>query len=252
MNIKGSLKRFLPADWLETYRRVQRAREKKRNAAKTTEQVFTQIYAEKKWTAGAGEFDSGAGSSDERVANAYVSAVRDWLSRIGSTNLTIVDLGCGDFRVGRQFLDLCHNYIGIDVVKPLIDHLVEKFASSKVEFLHRNILEDGLPNGDICFLRQVLQHLSNNEIQTILRQVQKYRWVVITEHHPLEQFFRAPNLDKPHGADIRLFDGSGVFLEEPPFNVPRNRLELLLEIAGHPFPAWPDPGVIRTYLVAGP
>jgi 2-polyprenyl-3-methyl-5-hydroxy-6-metoxy-1,4-benzoquinol methylase len=250
MNTKALFKNLLPAVWLETYRRVQRSREKKRNAAKTVEQVFTETYAEKKWTGGSDAFDSGAGSRDERVATAYVRAIRGWLERIESTNLTVVDLGCGDFRVGRQLVDLCRHYIGIDIVKPLIDHLAKHFASTKVEFLHRNILEDNLPEGDVCLLRQVLQHLSNNEIQTALSRVEKYQWIVITEHHPSSAFFRAPNLDKPHGADIRLFDGSGVFLEEPPFNVPRERLELLVEVAGHSFPAWPDPGVIRTYVVA--
>jgi methyltransferase family protein len=252
MSVKTALKRLLPAAWLDSYRRVQRAREKKRNAAKTTEQVFTEIYAEKKWAPGSKEFDSGVGSSDERITNAYLRAVRDWLDRIGSINLTIVDLGCGDFRVGQQLIDLCGHYVGVDIVKPLIERLVKNFGSTKAEFLHRNILEDGLPDGDICFLRQVLQHLSNDQIQTIIRHVQRYRWTVITEHYPSPAFFRAPNLDKPHGADIRLFDGSGVFLQEPPFNVPRERLELLLEVAGHPFPGWPDPGVIRTYLLAGP
>jgi hypothetical protein len=250
MSIKASLKRLLPAAWLESYRRMQRAREKKCNAAKTAEQVFTEIYAERKWTPGSKEFDSGAGSSDERITAAYVRAARDWLKRIGSINLTIVDLGCGDFRVGQQLVDLCGHYVGVDIVKPLIEHLVKQFASTKVEFLHRNILEDSLPHGDVCFLRQVLQHLSNDQIQTVLRRVQKYRWTVITEHHPSSAVFRAPNLDKPHGADIRLFDGSGVFLDEPPFNVPPERLKLLLEVAGHPFPGWCDPGVIRTYVLA--
>ena len=249
MNIKTLLKRLLPAASLESYRRIHRAREKKRNAAKTSEQIFTEIYADKKWTPGSDKFDSGIGSSDERITTAYVCAVREWLERIGSTKLTIVDLGCGDFRVGRQFADLCGHYVGVDIVKPLIEHLVQDFASPKVEFLHRNILEDSLPDGDVCFLRQVLQHLSNDQIQTVLHRVQRYCWTVITEHHPSSAFFRAPNLDKPHGADIRLFDGSGVFLEKAPFNVPWQRFELLLEVAGHTFPGWSDPGVIRTYLL---
>lgn len=250
MNPKAWLKRLLPAAWLERYRRVQRARERKRNAAKTTEQIFTEIYAQRKWTPGSKEFDSGAGSSDERITSAYVSAMRDWLKKIGSKNLTIVDLGCGDFRVGRQLVDLCGHYVGVDIVEPLIEHLAVNFASTKVEFLHRDILEDSLPDGDVCFLRQVLQHLSNDQIQTAFRRVRRYRWTVITEHYPSSPFFRTPNLDKPHGADIRLFDGSGVYLEEAPFHLPPQQIELLKEVAGHPFPGWPDPGVIRTYVVA--
>lgn len=252
MNVKILVKRLLPTSWVERYRQIQRAKEKRCNAAKSAEQVFTEIYAQKKWAPSSEQFDSGAGSTDERIIAAYVRAVRDWLKQIGSDKMTIVDLGCGDFRVGRQFIDLCARYIGVDIVKPLIEHHSKQFGSSKVAFLHRNILEDTLPDGEICFLRQVLQHLSNNQIQIALQRVQKYRWIVITEHHPSSAFFRAANLDKPHGADIRLFDGSGVFLEEPPFNFPRERLQLLLEVEGHPFPGWSDPGVIRTYVLTNP
>lgn len=252
MNLKALLKRWLPEAWLESYRKKQRAEEQKRNAAKSTEQVFTEIYAQKQWGLSSEEFESGAGSANERITTAYLAAVHEWLRRIGSEKMTIVDLGCGDFRVGRQLVDSCACYVGVDIVKPLIEHHAKTFASPKVQFLHRNILENNLPEGDICFLRQVLQHLSNDQIVAILRRIQKYRWAVITEHHPSRSFFRASNLDKPHGADIRLFQGSGVFLEEPPFNVPASRLKLLLEVDGHPFPAWDDPGIIRTYVLSNP
>lgn len=247
--IKKLLKNLAPPFLLESYRRIQRRREKTRNTAKTTEQIFTEIYAEHKWTPGSDTFDSGAGSTDERITAAYVRTVQDWLASIGSAQLRIVDLGCGDFRVGRQLVDSCASYVGVDIVKPLIEYNVEHFASPKVRFLHLNILEDPLPDGDVCFLRQVLQHLSNNQIKIVLQRVEKYRWVVVTEHHPSSADFRKPNLDKPHGADIRLFDGSGVFLDEPPFNVPRQRLNLLLEVEGNAFPGWADPGVIRTYIL---
>lgn len=249
MRLKQMLKNLAPAPLLDAYRRVQRQREKTLNAAKTTEQIFTEIYLESKWTPGVSGFNSGIGSKDERIINAYVKAVRDWLRRIDSTKLAIVDLGCGDFRVGGQFVDLCARYVGVDIVTSLIEYNATHFASPTVQFLHLNILEDALPDGDVCFLRQVLQHLSNDQIQTILRRVQQYRWTVITEHHPSNACLRQANVDKPHGADIRLFDHSGVFLDQPPFNVSQERLELLLEVDGHEFPGWSDPGVIRTYVL---
>ncbi len=252
MNLKALLKRWIPEGWLQSYRKRQRAEEQKRNAAKTTEQVFTEIYAQKQWGLSSEQFESGAGSADDRITTAYLAAVQQWLRRIGSEKMTIVDLGCGDFRVGRQLVDSCARYVGVDIVKPLIEHHARTFASPRVQFLHENILEDNLPEGDVCFLRQVLQHLSNDQIATVLHRIQKYRWAVITEHHPSSSFFRASNLDKPHGADIRLFQGSGVFLDDPPFNVPRTQLQLLLEVDGHPFPAWDDQGIIRTYVLSNP
>ncbi|MEP7014317.1 MAG: class I SAM-dependent methyltransferase [Verrucomicrobiota bacterium] len=249
MTIKKMLKKLTPVPLLEGYRRIQRQREKDRNATRTTEEVFTEIYAANKWAPGSNSFDSGVGSTDQRIMAAYVGAVQNWLSRISSAKLTIVDLGCGDFRIGRQLVDFCARYIGIDIVKPLIDYNEQHFGSPNVEFLHLNMIEDPLPEADVCFLRQVLQHLSNDQIQTVLRRVEKYRWTVITEHHPSNANLTRANVDKPHGADIRLFDRSGVFLDQPPFNVSRQRLNLLLELEGHAFSGWHDPGVIRTYVL---
>jgi hypothetical protein len=41
---------------------------------------------------------------------------------------------------------------------------------------------------------------------------------LVTEHVPSGRF--VPNLDKPHGPDTRLPDGSGVMLDEAPFSRP--------------------------------
>ncbi len=243
------LKQLTPAPLLESYRRLQRQREKKRNASKTLEEIFTEIYAAKKWAPKSASFDSGAGSKDQRITEAYLQAVRGWLTSISPTKLRIVDLGCGDFSVGRQLVDCCAHYSGVDIVKPLIDYNTQHFATPTVEFFHLDITKDPLPDGDVCFLRQVLQHLSNDQIQIILERLRKYRWSVITEHHPSNEWVRETNIDKPHGADIRIFDHSGVFLDQPPFDIPKNRLELLLEVKGHEFPGWADPGMIRTYVV---
>ncbi|MFN5513605.1 MAG: methyltransferase domain-containing protein [Cyanobacteriota bacterium] len=77
-------------------------------------------------------------------------------------------MGCGDFQVGQQLLPLCSSYIGIDIVKVLIENNNNKFKDTKASFLCLNIIEDDLPTGDVCFVRQVLQHLSNAEITKIL------------------------------------------------------------------------------------
>jgi hypothetical protein len=250
MKIKQLLKRFLPAPLLEGYRGLQRQREKNRNATRTTEDIFTEIYAQNKWANTGREFDSGVGSNDERITTTYIRAVQGWLESIDSTKLTIVDLGCGDFRIGQHFIAHCAHYVGADIVRPLVQYNAAHFASPKVEFIHLNIIEGPLPDGDVCFLRQVLQHLSNDQVQSVLHQLKKYRWSVITEHHPSAKYLRKPNLDKPHGADIRLFDGSGVYLNQPPFSIAQERLRLLMEIEGHEFPSCVDSGILRTYVLS--
>jgi hypothetical protein len=168
--------------------------------------------------------------------------------------MTAVDLGCGDFSVGRELAAACGRYIGLDIVRPLIDYNQAVFGDHKVQFQHANIIEDDLPDGDVCFVRQVLQHLSNAQILSGLAKLAKYRWSFITEHHPCDSRLRRPNLDKPHGADIRVSRGSGIFLDEPPYSVAGNRLRTILEVPyvrGSDSSVTDDPGVLRTYVMTG-
>ena len=154
---------------------------------------------------------------------------------------TVVDLGCGDFRVGRL---LCAQgdlrYVGVDVVPDLIAHNRSRFGGPQVEFHCANLIEDELPDGELCLIRQVLQHLTNAEISRVLAKCAKYRAVLVTEELFTKRGSR-PNLDITHGPDNRASDNSGVFLDLPPFSY---KTTTLLEI---PIPG--DETVMRTVLV---
>jgi hypothetical protein len=85
-----------------------------------------------------------------------------------------------------------------------------------------------LPPAELCLIRQVLQHLSNAQISAILAKLGAFPYVIVTEHQPADQDFIFANVDKVHGPFTRLFSGSGVYLDEPPFNL---NVQLLLETA---------------------
>jgi hypothetical protein len=55
-----------------------------------------------------------------------------------------------------------------------------------------------------------------------------------------------PNLDKPHGPNIRIDDDSGVFLDKPPFNIKISRVLLERNTPNYIFN--PDEQLI-TYLI---
>jgi hypothetical protein len=67
-------------------------------------------------------------------------------------------------------------------------------------------------------LRQVLQHLSNAQIATIVPKLYRYHWLIVSEHLPSSGRFTA-NRDKPIGPGIRERFGSGVVLTKPPFTL---------------------------------
>lgn len=205
------------------------------------QEVFEDIYGKHLWGGPRGNeaFNSGSGSGSE-AASPYVETVSHYIR----TNEVqqVVDLGCGDFRVGSAIVAATGvRYTGVDITRPLIAHLNANAAKPGVEFQCLNIVDDPLPPGDLYLIRQVLQHLSNGQIASILRKLSNTD-LIVTEHIPT-----APdvvrNKDKAAGPDIRLYRKSGVFLESPPFSL---ALETLLEV---PQPFNGVDAVLRTSLI---
>jgi SAM-dependent methyltransferase len=219
----------LPASALDRLRARRTAKSRRRNAALSVKQVFGEIYAGNVWGGAPGELCSGSGSAKEFAAP-YAEAIRKFVGRHGIR--TVVDLGCGDFSVGRLIASMGVRYIGVDVVDEVVRRNRERHGADGIDFVCLDITADELPAGDVCLVRQVLQHLSNSEILAVLERTWRYPFVIVTEHLPAEGTTAPPNIDKPHGADTRLLDDSGVFLEEEPF---RQRIvEILLELPVEP------------------
>lgn len=252
----SSLRRFvkslLPKVVLQELKQLREAWVRRQEFRRSSADVFTEIYRQQLWGKSDEPFCSGGGSTTPTVVEPYVEAVRRHLEALSPRPGTIVDLGCGDFRLGQRFLDLTDRYVGVDVVPDLIAHHREKFGNERVSFEQLDIANDPLPPGDVCFIRQVLQHLPNAAIGKVLPKLRQYRFVFITEHHPSEAAFRGWNFDRPPGMGIRVFEGSGVYLDKPPFNLDPAALKLILEVPSHEFEPGIDPGVIRTYLWENP
>jgi SAM-dependent methyltransferase len=160
----------------------------------------------------------------------YVSAACGFLQSF-EEKPDVVDLGCGDFNVGSRIRPNCGKYIGVDVVEGLVKRNIEKYANENVDFRAIDITNEDLPKGDVVFIRQVLQHLSNSEIEKVVAKLPaSYRFIVLTEHLPVDSF--VPNLDKPRGFQVRLElekAASGIILTEPPFNLKVARTTTLCE-----------------------
>jgi hypothetical protein len=172
------------------------------------------------------EFFSGAGSRGA-CANVYVdciSRIVEGHSRASDRALTVVDLGCGDFSVGRELLSRTENmrYVGCDIVPELIQAHSANVKDPRVSFRELDIVTGDLPDGDICLVREVLQHLCNSDVARVLRKLAKYKDVYITEARPVT-LEGPPNPDKPSGPgvrwDWRIGRGRGIELDQPPFGL---------------------------------
>lgn len=213
----------------------------KRYENQSVEQIFTSIYANRTWGASGEQgqpFFSGSGSHSEAIVTRYVEAVRAFLATLPGKP-DVVDLGCGDFNVGSRIRPYCGRYVACDVVRPLVAHNQEAFRGLDVDFRELDMTAEELPAGDVVFIRQVLQHLSNSKIAAVVEKVRRtYRYLVLTEHLPTAGDFPA-NLDKPTGHEIRMKFGSGVVLTAEPFNLRPLAEQVICEVGEFG-------GVIRT------
>src|SRR5579863_6780605 len=126
--IKPTVRAIFPESW----RRQVRSHLSKRWDAKferqPAEKVFTAVYREGKWgTDPQGDFYSGSGSHDPKIVLPYIEAVGKFLESL-PVPPSLVDLGCGDFNVGRQLRHYCGNYTACDVVPDLIARNQNKFT----------------------------------------------------------------------------------------------------------------------------
>lgn len=184
-----------------------------------------QVYRQGLWGANGRPFYSGHGSHQNTIVQPYVKIVSQFLKSF-KFKPTLVDLGCGDFNVGRQLLPSVGQYFAVDIVPELIRYNVKTYQQKNLSFLSLNIASDPLPKAQIAMVRQVLQHISNAEILQLLPKLQQYQHLVVTEHLPLGNF--TPNKDIISGQGIRLKQQSGVVLTAPPFNLKVQTQQILL------------------------
>jgi hypothetical protein len=242
--IKPAMKSLIPASWLRQVLQHRSRRWDARFHCQPAVDVFTVIYKEAKWGAGPrGDYYSGTGSHDPQLVRPYVKAVGSFLQSL-PTPPSLVDLGCGDFNIGSQLRRYCGKYIACDVVPGLISRNQEKFSDADVDFRCLDITQRDFPDAEVALLRQVLQHLSTVQILQVVPSLYRYRFLVVSEHLPVEPDFR-PNVEKPAGAMIRLFLGSGVILTEPPFNLKVKSAKVICSVSQA---VDDDPGLVRTTL----
>ena len=192
-----------------------------------TKDVMEQVYEMKLWGDNKSVFYSGVGSHHHYIINPYIAILTSFLTSFKNP-LTVCDLGCGDFNVGKELVKHTKKYVAIDIVKDLIEYNKEKFKEENLEFYCLDIAVDDLPSGDCALLRQVLQHLSNAEVQRIVNKLSDFKFVIITEHVPEGDF--VPNKEIISGQGIRLKKQSGLNLFAAPFNFKVKEEKQLLSV----------------------
>ena len=127
--------------------------------------VFSKIYKEDLWQDG-----SGGGSKVENVGE-YVDVLQKYIDK--PEVKTVVDLGCGDWQFSK-FLDLSSVlYLGVDVVDSVIDSNINLYSASNIDFISRDITTYEVPQVDLIICKDVLQHLCNKDVISVLVKIIK-------------------------------------------------------------------------------
>jgi len=178
--------------------------------------VMNQIYEMNLWGGNQFDFYSGIGSHDAKIIDPYLKVIIAFLESY-NRSLIVCDLGCGDFNIGKHLTKYSKKYIAIDIVENLTKRNKNLYKDHNLEFYCLDIINDKLPSGDCIILRQVLQHLSNKDIEKVIKKITVYKYIILTEHIPLGNF--VSNKDIISGQGIRLKQNSGVNILETPFNL---------------------------------
>ncbi len=167
--------------------------DKKQNTPKKTKTpwptklAMEQVYEINLWGGDKADFYSGEGSHRPEIVNPYIAAVTAFLTSF-EPPLTVCDLGCGDFNVGKELVPHTKKYVAVDIVPSLIARNKETFKAPNLEFQCLDIATADLPSADCAILRQVLQHLSNAEIQSIVNKLAAYQIHYSNRTHPRRRF----------------------------------------------------------------
>ena len=150
------------------------------------EQVFTYIYENKIWGNNYNvkyNGSSGEGSSINYNKDSYVIFLRKFIT--DNEIKKVIDLGCGDFICGPYiYSDLDITYRGYDVYKNVIDFNSSQYSKSKFKFVHLDFYneKEEIQGGDLCILKDVLQHWPLKDIYQFLDYLvesKKFKYILI-------------------------------------------------------------------------
>ncbi len=150
------------------------------------EEIFTNIYDTKVWGDNRNpEYSGSSGSGSEINFNqdTYVYFLKKYITE--NKIKTVVDLGCGDFNCGKLIYDeLDVFYRGYDVYKKLINYNSKQYLLPKYTFVHLDFCnnKESIVGGDLCILKDVIQHWSLKDINEFLDYLvdsKKFKYILI-------------------------------------------------------------------------
>jgi hypothetical protein len=169
-----------------------------------THEIFDGIYKTNYWR---GESRSGEGS--DLIQTQQIREVFPVLLKsLGAKSM--LDIPCGDY-YWMQHVDLPVTYIGADIVQQVVKINNEKYSDIHHKFMHLDVCTDKLPQVDLIFARDLLVHLSYDDIRRALQNMEESgsTWLLTTTF-----------TGRDSNIDIITGDWRTLNLQLTPFNFP--------------------------------
>ncbi len=174
------------------------------------DKIFTTYYHQNKWRGR--ESVSGIGSDPEhtRVITARLPRLFAEL-QIGS----VLDIPCGDFAWMRRVPLTGIDYLGADIVAPLIQANKARYQTQNIRFARLDLITGTLPRADLVICRDCLVHLSWADALAALRNI-----AASGSTYLLTTTFT----QRSHNQDINTGGWRPLNLARPPFEFPEPQL----------------------------
>ena len=177
-------------------------------------EVFEDIYQNRRWYKG-----SGSGSLPENTQE-----YRELLQRYIKENeiKSVLDIGCGNW-ISSCMIDWSDvRYIGVDIVKFLVDISEKRWGTERIRFKYLDATKDKLPDADLVIIKDVFQHWSNGAILSFLPKLKNYKYSLITNSC----------VEIGVNCEIKNGDARAIDLSRDPFNL--NVRKLLQYVSKRP------------------
>jgi len=184
-------------------------------AETSNELVFSTIYETAEW--GTNEDGKGYSGEGSLVKNAlpYIKFLKDFI--VENKIKSVVDLGCGDWTFTKTIDWSGVDYTGIDVVPSVLQNNKRLYSKPNVRFICADATKVKIPKADLLICKEVLQHLSDQDVKAILKQAKNYKYCLFT--NDVDPLTRTSN-----NGDIESGAWRTIDLTKPPFNLNGNEV----------------------------
>jgi SAM-dependent methyltransferase len=171
---------------------------------------FDIIYLENRWG-----YKSGPGSEPEQ-AKVWIDIVNSFLKQ--EDIKTIIDVGCGDWRLGQNYNLEDKVYTGIDISSVILDETMAH-ATDNVKFIHGDFDSLEIEPVDLIIIKDVLQHLPNSKIVSIIDKIKtNARYALFCDMYIKVN-------DRELNSDIPMGRARPIDLSEKPFSFDFEKIE---------------------------